>query len=237
MELPFYSHTAIITGATGCGKTHLVLDLLVGPQAPYYNYFDVVIVLCPTFVNNSTWNKDYSSTFNKPKTNIGADAHLTHFYWVNPDDPRGASIIDPKKYGSKKINIHDWISILSDQFYNDDNDNPCSILFILDDLAADANIKKKRDELSKLAISGRHTERSLWLLTQKYNALSKDVREQAMWIISFWTKDRKSMRDMIDENYIETGLSYDEIRKELESNNRSYLFIKCFQPVKSTIVK
>ena len=51
-------------------------------------------------------------------------------------------------------------------------------LFIIDDCSAEGEINKKRDALSELAFSGRHRNHSLWVLTQKYNSVSKDIREQ-----------------------------------------------------------
>ena len=50
-------------------------------------------------------------------------------------------------------------------------------LFITDDCSAEGEINKKRDALSELAFSSRHRNHSLWVLTQKYNSVSKDVRE------------------------------------------------------------
>ena len=51
-------------------------------------------------------------------------------------------------------------------------------LFIINDCSAEGEINKKRDALSELAFNGRHRNHSLWVLTQKYNSVSKDVREQ-----------------------------------------------------------
>ena len=51
-------------------------------------------------------------------------------------------------------------------------------LFIIDDCSAEGEINKKRDALSELAFSGRYRNHFLWVLTQKYNSVSKDVREQ-----------------------------------------------------------
>ena len=48
-------------------------------------------------------------------------------------------------------------------------------LFIIDDCSAESEINKKRDALSELAFSGRHRNHSLWVLTQKYNSVSKDL--------------------------------------------------------------
>ena len=55
-------------------------------------------------------------------------------------------------------------------------------LFIIDDCSV-------QGALSELAFSGRHRNHSLWVLTQKYNSVSKDVREQVKWLCLFFTKD------------------------------------------------
>ena len=38
-------HTTRFTGPTGCGKTHLVLDLI---EEEYNKHFDYIIIICPT---------------------------------------------------------------------------------------------------------------------------------------------------------------------------------------------
>ena len=48
-------------------------------------------------------------------------------------------------------------------------------LFIIDDYSAEGEINKKRDALSELAFSGRHRNHYLWVLTQKYNSITKDL--------------------------------------------------------------
>ena len=73
-------------------------------------------------------------------------------------------------------------------------------LFINDDCSAEGEINKKRDALSELAFSGRYRNDSLWVLTQKYNSASKDVREQIKWLCLFFTKDRDSFEDYLREN-------------------------------------
>ena len=38
-------HTALFVAPTGVGKTHLALDLL---KKEYKNYFDFIMIICPT---------------------------------------------------------------------------------------------------------------------------------------------------------------------------------------------
>ena len=73
-------------------------------------------------------------------------------------------------------------------------------LFIIDDCSAEGEINKKRDALSELAFRGHHRNHFLWVLMQKYNSVSKDVREQIKWFCLFFTKDRDSFEDCLQEN-------------------------------------
>ena len=102
LDVPYFPHTAIINGSTGSGKTYQVMNMLL-PGGEYHNYFDVVIVLCPTFIHNSTYLMYNDETFGKTKKNN----HETHFYYVNPNDPNGAWIINPRVYGRRPIDIQE----------------------------------------------------------------------------------------------------------------------------------
>ena len=46
-------HTAIFTGQTGRGKTHLVLELI---EKHYNKHFDFIIIIFPTLRENSTYH-------------------------------------------------------------------------------------------------------------------------------------------------------------------------------------
>ena len=74
------------------------------------------------------------------------------------------------------------------------------ILFIIDDCSAEGEINKKRDALSEPAFSGQHRNHSLWVLTQMYNSVSKDVREQLKWLCIFFTNDRDSFEATLRKN-------------------------------------
>ena len=49
-------------------------------------------------------------------------------------------------------------------------------LFLIDDIIADEALDKRRQPLLELPISGRHRGHSLWLLTQSYTAIPKNIR-------------------------------------------------------------
>ena len=52
-------------------------------------------------------------------------------------------------------------------------------LFLIDDIIADEALDKCSQPLLELAISGRHRQHSLWLLTQSYTAVPNNIRRQA----------------------------------------------------------
>ena len=106
-----------------------------------------------------------------------------------------------------------------------------SRVFIIDDCSAEGEINKKRDALSELAFSGRHRNHSLWILTQKYNSVLKDVREQIKWLCLFFTKDRDSFEDCLRENDVIPDKSErDRLKKCLQDRPYSKLILKCYQP-------
>ena len=43
----------IFIGQTGCGKTHLVLELI---EKEYNKHFDYIVIICPTLRENSTYH-------------------------------------------------------------------------------------------------------------------------------------------------------------------------------------
>ena len=75
-------------------------------------------------------------------------------------------------------------------------------LFIIDNIIADEGLDKRRQSLLELAISGRHRDHYLWLLTQFYSAIPKNLRRQAMAILVWYPKEREVLKTIHDENYV-----------------------------------
>ena len=90
-------------------------------------------------------------------------------------------------------------------------------LFIIDDCSADRHLTQKKKELSKLAFSGRHTNHSVWILTQKYNSVLTDFREQVRWLALFKCKDKDNFDECLRENdVIENKDDREYVRKQLK---------------------
>ena len=135
-------------------------------------------------------------------------------------DDRNVFIADPSE---GKLN--EWIKLFKSALKG------YQTLLVVDDCSAEGELSKKRDALSELVFCGRHRNHSLWVLTQKYNSVSKDVREQIKWLCLFFTKDRDSFEDCLRENDVILYKSErDSLKKCLQDRPYSKLILKCYQP-------
>ena len=83
--------------------------------------------------------------------------------WTDPE----VILIEPGN------NLYGWIEKIGNLLARS------KTLFLIDDIIANEILYKRRQPLLDLAISGRHKEHSLWLLTQSYTAFPKNIRRQA----------------------------------------------------------
>ena len=135
--------------------------------------------------------------------------------WGDPE----VYVIDPGE------RLHDCLRALYQVFQGE----PC--LFLIDDCAATKALTKKKDMLSELAFSGRHASASVWVLTQKFNAVGKDLREQTKWVALFHCKDRDSFEDCLRENdVIPTREERAAVRQLLAERKHAKLVLKTDQP-------
>ena len=159
-------HTTTFTSPTGCGKTHLVLDLV---EKEYNKHFDYIITIYLTL----RWNRTHHS-----KDQIKNDDEV----WL----------MEPKD------KLYHWIEKLSQFLARSET------LFIIDDIIADGGLAKKRQSLLEQALSGRHRDHYLWLLTQSYSAIPKNLRRQAKAISVWHPKERADLKVIHDENNVLT---------------------------------
>ena len=117
-------------------------------------------------------------------------------------------------------NFNDILKYFHEKFKNEPT------LFLIDDCSAERDLTIKKKELSKLAFSGRHTGHSVWILTQKYNSVLTDFREQIRWLVMFKCKDKDTFDECLKENdVIETKEEKEFIRKKLKEKPYTKLII------------
>jgi hypothetical protein len=151
-------------------KTEFVLDLI---KTRYISVFKYIVILCPTI----QWIKAY-----KNREGIGD---------VKKPKTKNLIIVNPLINGEEKFQeVLKW-------FFKKYAGYPT--LYIIDDCSATKELTKKKDMLSELAFSGRHAEQSVWVISQRYNSVLKDLREQTKWLCMFYTKDRDSFENCLRE--------------------------------------
>lgn len=186
-------HCGLFVGATACGKTMFMLDLL---EDYYVNHFNYIVIFCPTIKYNKTYLE-------------------RKFIWTDDN----VFVVDP----GGKLNSH--LNFFFNLFEGMGNS-----LFIIDDCSSEKDIIKKHDSLSKLAFSGRHAGISLWIVTQKYNSVLKDFREQLKFVCMFFCKDRDSFDICLKENdVIDSKLEKDRLKGQLKSTKHAKLILKTDQ--------
>ena len=99
-------------------------------------------------------------------------------------------------------------------------------LFIIDDIIAHESLDKRRQPLLELAISGRHHGHYLWLLTQSYSAIPKNLRRQAKAIFVWYPKEREDLKLIHDENNVMTDVELVVVRDLLRKSKHACLYIQ-----------
>ena len=90
--------------------------------------------------------------------------------------------------------LYYWIEKISDLLAGS------KTLSVIYDIISDEAPDKQRQPLLELVISGRHRGHSLWLLTQSYTAVPKNIRRQAKMLHVWYPKNRTDMNVIQEEN-------------------------------------
>ena len=98
-------------------------------------------------------------------------------------------------------------------------------LFIIEDIIADESLNKRRQPLLELAISDRHHDHYLWLLTQSYSAIPKDLRRQAKAMFKWYPKERADLKMIHDEKNVLTDDELVIVRGLLKESKQACIYI------------
>jgi len=134
--------------------------------------------------------------------------------WIWKDDY--VFCIEPKD------KLCDWIERLSEIFSGEET------LFIVDDMIADETLDKKRTALLNLAISGRHRKHSLWLITQSYTAIPKNLRRQKKQLFLWYPSERPDLK-LADEE-INVIDQLEVVKDQLKRGKHTCLYVRLEHP-------
>ena len=134
--------------------------------------------------------------------------------WIRSDDR--IFLIEPKD------KIFKWIAFLFKLFAGQ------VTLFVVDDIISDETLDKKRQPLLELAISGRHRDHSLWLLTQSYTAIPKNLRRQKKMLFIWFPNEKLDLKTIDEETNIIDDL--EDVNQKLKSSKHACLYIRLEHP-------
>ena len=136
------------------------------------------------------------------------------FLWSDPN----VYLIEPKD------KLFEWLAKLSRIFAGEDT------LFIVDDIISDESIDKRRQPLLELAISGRHRKHSLWLLTQSYTAIPKNLRRQKKLLFVFYPNEKSDLKIIDDETNLIPDGELGIIKEQLKASKYACLYVRLEYP-------
>ncbi|CAC5417968.1 unnamed protein product [Mytilus coruscus] len=167
-ELPNIPIVLLYVDKQDVEKQSLFLILLEGEYSGVFKY---IVILCPTIQWNKAYkNREWIGDVRKPKTK--------NLIIVNP-------IVEVRE-ANGSLYEEEKLQELLRMFFKKYAGHPT--LYIIDDCSATKELTKKKDMLSELAFSGRHAEQSVWVISQRYNSVLKDLREQTKWLCMFYNK-------------------------------------------------
>ena len=97
-------------------------------------------------------------------------------------------------------------------------------------MIADETLDMKRQPLLDLAISGRHRNHSLWLLTQSYTAISKNLRRQKKQLFLWYPAEKSDFKLADEETNVLTSGELENIKQQLKDSKHGCLYIRLEHP-------
>ena len=97
-------------------------------------------------------------------------------------------------------------------------------------MIADETFDKKRQPLLELAISGRHKKHSLWLLTQSYTAIPKNLRRQKKQLFIWYPSEKSDLKMIYEETNLMNSKDLEDIKEQLKSEKHACLYVRLEHP-------
>lgn len=173
----------LIIGGVGSGKTSLALNLLKikKEDGGYRKCYNRIYVVSPTAKYDPKWDKLIQEVDDEGN------------YYTECNDETIGEIIEK-------------LETFNEEWKEDHKkDEKPSSLVIIDD-CVDSFSKRQKNKLNKLVLTLRHLKTSVWIMSQKLNAVPQLIRAQARAISFFPTLNRREEETLINEINIDEKL-------------------------------
>jgi ATP:corrinoid adenosyltransferase len=191
------SHMYIVSGASGSGKSNLIVNLLKSTKTTkdkkhkksYRNAFDNIVLVSPSAHTIS----------NSPLENIA----------------------DDQKFNSLNEDVFDMVISVTD---NAIEDNQYTLL-ILDDVSSQLRLKENEKLLTQLVKNRRHLNLSIWIVTHKVTDAPPALRSNANLIFLFKPKTNKEIETIQSEYMMMPKKEADELMRAAYKDRYDFLLI------------
>lgn len=205
--IPKHPARVLFNGASGSGKSNLIISMLTKPEF-YYNYFDYVFILSPNFDRDDSY-RHIDKLIAKQQKNK-KQKHTIFETYERFNDAEMGSLINELAESVEKL----------------PKSKRKKVLFLLDDVLEDKALLNS-SFLSLLFTRGRHLNASVWFSTQSYKSTPRKLRLQLTDIILFEPRNLTEKKMIYDE--FSAGLTpemFDSIINLVFSRKFAFLVIR-----------
>ena len=171
--LPKQDIVWVISGGKGSGKSTMVLNVLKNKNA-YKGFFDNIFLVSPTARNDSKFEKLIEEL----------DVDSKCFSECNDE------VVDE---------IIDRLKAFNESFDVEEEGRKPHSLVLFDDCLAFLPKSTQKSRFNELITTSRHLKTSVWILSQKYNAVNPLIRAQMDLLSIFHTNNKKELETLEDD--------------------------------------
>ena len=191
------SHFYIISGASGSGKSNLIVNLLKS--------------------NKTTKDKKHKKSYRNAFDNIILVSPSAHTIKDSPLE----NISNDQKFDSISEEVFELVDSMTDDAIQENKHT----LLILDDISSQLRMKENEKRLNQLIKNRRHLNLSIWIVTHKVTDASPALRSNANLIFLFRPKTTREI-DTIQSEYMMMSKSRaDEIMNAAYKDRYDFLLL------------
>jgi len=191
------SHFYIISGASGSGKSNLIVNLLKSNKT----------------TKDNKHKKSYRNMFN----NIILVSPSAHTIKDSPLE----NISDDQKFHSISDEVFDLVELMTEDSVEENKHT----LLILDDISSQLRLKENEKKLNQLIKNRRHLNLSIWIVTHKSTDAPPSMRSNANLIFLFRPKTTREIDTIQSEYMMMTKSRADELMQAAYKDRYDFLLL------------
>ena len=209
--------SGILLGSSGNGKSHLMMQLMVGPLKGLHSR---VIIVSPSVHVDPLWQvwKDFVK-----KSYDWAD-ELDDCLFDTFDEAKLRDIVDKHKRINQEVKRRHKGAGKCKLF---------SLLIFFDDMASDAELHDSRGLIAEIFLRHRHNYIQAIVSTQKWRSISTAVRAQVCWLCIFGLRSAEEKKAVLSEiSAVYSQKKLEEFYDLCTSERFSFMYVNLLAPTR-----